>query len=166
MANCINAGDLQLGSRDVDRFTEDKPDTDLRALFSVHGEPFTVVARRDSEIERLQDLAGKRVNLGNPGSGQRGTMEIVMLAMGWEKATFSLAEELPASQQSLALCQDNGLAPHLEGYAHEALARAAYVDGDEATAMKHINQARRLAGQIEDAEDRALLEADLDELEA
>ncbi|MEO3429131.1 TAXI family TRAP transporter solute-binding subunit [Pelagibius sp. CAU 1746] len=87
-------------------FSADKPDSGLRALFSVHGEPFTLVARRDAEIARLQDLAGKRVNIGNPGSGQRGTMEIVMLAMGWEKSTFTLAEELPASQQSLALCHD------------------------------------------------------------
>ncbi len=89
-----------------DRFTQDKPDPKLRALFSVHGEPFTLVVRRDAGIERLQDLVGKRVNIGNPGSGQRGTMETVMLAMGWEKSTFSLAEELPSSQQSLALCHN------------------------------------------------------------
>ncbi len=87
-------------------FTEDKPDGDLRALFSVHGEPFTLVARRDAEIGHLRDLIGKRVNIGNPGSGQRGTMEVVMFAMGWENSTFSLAEGLPASQQSLALCHD------------------------------------------------------------
>lgn len=87
-------------------FTEDKADPDLRAVFSVHGEPFTLVARRDAGIEHLADLAGKRVGIGNPGSGQRGTMEVVMLAMGWEKSTFSLAEELPAGQQSLALCHE------------------------------------------------------------
>ena len=106
-------------------FTENKPDTDLRALFSVHGEPFTLVARRDAEIERLQDLVGKRVNLGNPGSGQRGTMEIVMQAMGWEKATFSLAEELPATQQSLALCHDRVQAMiYTVGHPNDSVAQA------------------------------------------
>ena len=82
------------------------PDTDLRALFSLHGEPFTVVARRDAGILRFLDLKGKRVNIGNPGSGQRATMEVVMEAEGWSKSDFSLANDLPASQQSLALCND------------------------------------------------------------
>src|SRR5690606_31094376 len=61
-----------------DDFARDRPDTELRALFSLHSEAFLLVARRDAEIVRLPDLAGKRVNIGNPGSGQRGTMEIVM----------------------------------------------------------------------------------------
>jgi TRAP transporter TAXI family solute receptor len=87
-------------------FQDAGPDGDLRALFSVHGEPFTLVVRRDSGIRQLADLKGRRVNIGNPGSGQRATMEVVMAAMGWTKADFLLAEELPASQQSLALCHN------------------------------------------------------------
>jgi len=82
------------------------PDGTLRALFSVHGEPFTLVVRRDANIKSFDDLAGRRVNIGNPGSGQRATMEIVMQAKGWTRADFVLADELPASQQSLALCHD------------------------------------------------------------
>ena len=78
----------------------------VRALFSAHPEPFTVLARRDAEIRTLDDLKGRRVNIGNPGSGQRATMESVMAAKGWSKKDFSLAEELPASQQSLALCHE------------------------------------------------------------
>jgi len=77
----------------------------LRSLFSVHGEPFTLVARRDSGIRSLADLEGRRVNLGNPGSGQRATMQVVMDAMGWTPKSFALAGELPAAQQSLALCR-------------------------------------------------------------
>jgi TRAP transporter TAXI family solute receptor len=112
----VRGGKLQFGVAQSDwqfhalngssRFSEAGSDPDLRALFSVHGEPFTVVARRDAGIGTFDDLKGKRVNIGNPGSGQRATMEVVMGAMGWDKSVFSLANELPASQQSLALCHD------------------------------------------------------------
>ncbi len=76
---------------------------DLRAVFSVHGEPFTVVARSDAGIESFADLKGKRVNIGNPGSGQRGTMEVLMGALGWSKDDFALASELKSAEQSAAL---------------------------------------------------------------
>lgn len=87
-------------------FADAGPDSELRALFSVHGEPFTVVARTDAGIDHFDDLPGKRVNIGNPGSGQRATMETVLDAMGWDAKTFALVDELPADQQSLALCHD------------------------------------------------------------
>lgn len=112
----LRAGDMQIAVAQSDwqfhavegsgPFADANADSDLRALFSVHGEPFTVVARRDSGIRSLGDLAGRAVNIGNPGSGQRATMEVVMQAMGWDKSVFSLANELPASQQSLALCHN------------------------------------------------------------
>ena len=78
----------------------------LRALFSVHGEPFTLVARQDSGIESFDDLKGRRVNIGNPGSGQRATMEVVMAAKGWTIDDFLVAQEYNAAEQSLALCND------------------------------------------------------------
>ncbi len=114
--NDVRDGKLDLGlaqsdaqyyaAEGSDKFQDASPDTELRALFSVHSEPFTLVARQDSGISHLNDLVGKRVNIGNPGSGQRATMEVVMEAKGWDKSTFSLANELPAWQQSLALCHD------------------------------------------------------------
>ena len=86
--NTIAAGELDMGVCQSDwqyhayhgttKFKDKGPNKDLRAVFSVHPEPFTVVARADSGIKRFKDLKGKRVNIGNPGSGQRGTMEVVM----------------------------------------------------------------------------------------
>jgi TRAP transporter TAXI family solute receptor len=78
----------------------------LRSLFSLHGELFTVVVRRDAGIESLDDLAGKRVNIGNPGSGQRAIMEMVMMAKGWTQKSFQLADELSDAEQLLALCHN------------------------------------------------------------
>ena len=80
---------------------------DLRAVFRVHGEPLTLLARADSGIETLDDLEGKRVNIGNPGSGQRNTMEVVMDAKGWTEDTFSLASQLGAAEQASALSDNN-----------------------------------------------------------
>jgi hypothetical protein len=78
----------------------------LRILMLLHGEPFTVVARRDAGISKLADLAGKRVNIGVPGSDQRVVMQQVMAAMGWSRDSFALADELTGPEQSLALCHD------------------------------------------------------------
>ncbi len=112
----IRAGTLELGLAQSDAqyhayegtgsFSAAGPDADLRSLFAIHDEPFTVVARADSGIDAFDDLPGKRVNLGNPGSGQRATMGVLMAAKDWDKSVFSLANELPASQQAMALCQN------------------------------------------------------------
>jgi TRAP transporter TAXI family solute receptor len=82
------------------------PNRDLRAVFSLHSEPFTVVARKDSKITKFEDLKGKRLNIGNIGSGMRATMERVMQAYGWKHSDFSLMSELTAVQQGSALCND------------------------------------------------------------
>ena len=132
----VRAGRLHLGVAQSDwqyhavqgsrAFGSIGPDPDLRALFSVHSEPFTVVARRDSGIRKLEDLKGKRVNIGNPGSGQRGTMEVVMKAEGWSPSVFALANDLPASQQSLALCHDRVQAMvYTVGHPNASVAQAA-----------------------------------------
>ncbi len=114
--NTIRAGELDMGVAQSDWqyhawhgskvFKDQGPNKDLRAVFSVHPEPFTVVARKDSGIKNFQDLKGKRVNIGNPGSGQRGTMEVVMEALGWTKKDFKLASELKSSEQASALCDN------------------------------------------------------------
>jgi TRAP transporter TAXI family solute receptor len=115
--NAIRGGELEFGVAQSDwqfhafngtsRFEEQGPFEDLRAIFSVHPEPFTVVARADAGIETFEDLKGKRVNVGNPGSGQRGTMEVLMEAMGWTMDDFAVASELQAAEQSQALCDNN-----------------------------------------------------------
>ncbi len=114
--NAIRSNELDMGVAQSDwqyhayngtsKFEGNGPFKKLRAVFSVHPEPFTVVARADAGIKNFSDLKGKRVNIGNPGSGQRGTMEVLMAAMGWTKSTFSLSSELKASEQSKALCDN------------------------------------------------------------
>ena len=80
---------------------------EMRAMFALHGEPLTVVAREDADIDNVKDLKGKRVNLGNPGSGQRDTMEVVMDALGWTRDDCALVSELDAAEQAAALGDNN-----------------------------------------------------------
>ncbi|WP_051496188.1 TAXI family TRAP transporter solute-binding subunit [Halomonas sp. BC04] len=88
-------------------FADVGPDDSLRALFSVHSEPFTLVVRREAGILGFDDLEQRAVNIGNPGSGQRATMLQLMAARGWTLDNFALVNELPADQQSLELCHGN-----------------------------------------------------------
>jgi TRAP transporter TAXI family solute receptor len=115
--NTIRAGELDFGVVQSDwqyhsyngtsKFEEAGPFEDLRAVFSVHPEPFTVVARADAGVRNFDELEGKRMNVGNPGSGQRGTIEVLLEEMGWSFDSFSLATELKAAEQSQALCDNN-----------------------------------------------------------
>jgi TRAP transporter TAXI family solute receptor len=110
--NAIKAGDMDMGVAQSDwqyhayngtaKFEGDKFDKE-RAVFSVHSEPFNVIARNDAGIETFDDLKGKRVNVGNPGSGQLATMEVVLAAKGWTMADFALASELKPAEQAAAL---------------------------------------------------------------
>jgi TRAP transporter TAXI family solute receptor len=84
-------------------FAQSGPYRDLRAVLSLHAEPLTIVAREDSGIATVADLRGKRVNIGNPGSGQRATTEEVMAANGWTMADFAQVSELPSDAQAAAL---------------------------------------------------------------
>ncbi len=111
--NAIKAGDMDMGVAQSDwqfhayngtsKFEEDGAFDNLRAVFSVHGEPFTVIARADAGIATFDDLKGKRVNVGNPGSGQLATMEVVLDAKGWTMDDFALASELKPAEQAAAL---------------------------------------------------------------
>ncbi|HDZ80241.1 MAG TPA: TAXI family TRAP transporter solute-binding subunit, partial [Roseobacter sp.] len=110
--NAIKAGDMDMGVAQSDwqfhayngtsQFEGDKFDKE-RAVFSVHAEPFTVIARADAGIESFDDLKGKRVNVGNPGSGQLATMQVVLDAKGWSMDDFALASELKPAEQAAAL---------------------------------------------------------------
>ena len=82
----------------------DETHENLRSVFSLQAVPFTILARQDAGVSALDDLKDRRVNIGAPGSEQRAMMDLVMAAKDWTKDDFQLAEELPAAQQSLALC--------------------------------------------------------------
>jgi TRAP transporter 4TM/12TM fusion protein/TRAP transporter TAXI family solute receptor len=78
--NAVLSGDLDFGIAQSDRqyqaynglaeWTQAGNQPDLRSVFSIHPEAITLIASENSEINTLEDLKNKRINLGNPGSGQ------------------------------------------------------------------------------------------------
>ena len=112
--NTIKAGELDFGFaqsdvqynalKGVGAFKDAGAWGDQRAVFSVHPEPFTVLARKEANIKGFADFKGKRFNVGNPGSGTRASMEEMLGAMGWKLGDFALASELKADEHGPALC--------------------------------------------------------------
>ncbi len=86
---------------------EGKKNDKLRAVFSIHPEPFTVMARTDAKIANFDDLKGKRVNVGDPGSGTRATMNVILAAKGWTDKEFKVASELKPAEMASVMCDNN-----------------------------------------------------------
>ncbi|MEM1420815.1 MAG: TAXI family TRAP transporter solute-binding subunit, partial [Pseudomonadota bacterium] len=114
--NTIREGDLEFGVAQSDwqyhafngtsKFEDAGKFEDLRAVFSVHPEPVTIIARADAGISNVTDLKGKRVNIGNPGSGTRGTWEVMEAALGWDRSDLKLAAEMKSAETGQAVCDD------------------------------------------------------------
>jgi hypothetical protein len=114
--NAIMAGDLEFGVVQSDRQFQaikgspdsewaGNPQKDLRAVFSIHPESITLVAAVDADIKDITDLKGKRVNIGNPGSGQRQNSIDALTAVGIDYEKDLNAEGIKASE-SAGLLQD------------------------------------------------------------
>lgn len=116
--NAIMAGDLEFGVVQSDRqyqaikglaeWKDSGPQADLRAVFSIHPESVTLVATVDSGIKNITDLKGKRVNIGNPGSGQRQNSIDALTAVGLNFESDLKAEGVKASEAP-GLLQDGRL---------------------------------------------------------
>ena len=111
--NAVLSGDLEFGVVQSDRqyqawhglseWKETGPRKNLRSVFSIHPEAVTLIASVDSGIETITDLRGKRVNLGNPGSGPlqnaRDALTIHGIDEGDIRAEYVKAVEAPGLLQ-------------------------------------------------------------------
>ncbi len=114
--NAIMAGDLEFGVVQSDRqfqaingmaeWKTKGPQTDLRAVFSIYPEAVTLVAAADAGISSSKDLRGKKVNIGNPGSGQRQNAIDALTAAALNYEIDLTAESIKASEAA-GLLQDN-----------------------------------------------------------
>lgn len=121
--NTIRAGELDIGVVQSDvqynatkgegQFKDKGAMDGLRAIFSIHPEPLMVAARKESGVKQFQDFKGKRFNIGNPGSGQRATVDQLLPKLGLQKSDFTLASELKADEHGAALCDNK-----IDGFAY------------------------------------------------
>jgi uncharacterized protein len=106
--NAVMSGDLEFGVVQSDRqyqamkgmaeWKDKGPQKDLRAVFSIHPESVTLCAAVDAGINDIKDLKGKRVNIGNPGSGQRQNSIDALEAVGLNFETDMQAEQVKAAE--------------------------------------------------------------------
>lgn len=85
---------------------EGHPMTELRSVLSLHAETFTILARPDAGISGVESLRGKRINIGNPGSGTRATWDEVEGALGMQRSDFSAVSELRPDAAAELLCKN------------------------------------------------------------
>ena len=138
--NTIRAGELEFGVAQSDwqyhayngtsKFKDQGKFEKLRAVFSVHAEPVTIIARDDSNIANITDLKGKRLNIGNPGSGTRGTWEVIEGALGWKREDLKIASEMKSAETGQAVCDNKidsyfWLVGHPSALTQESLASCA-----------------------------------------
>jgi len=112
--NTIKAGELEFGVAQSDwqyhayngtsKFADAGKFEKLRSVFSVHPEPVTVIARADAKVKNITDLKGKRLNIGNPGSGTRGTWDVLEETLGWKRTDLALAAEMKSAETGAAVC--------------------------------------------------------------
>ena len=113
--NGVLGGDLEFGIAQSDRqfqayngqseWKDKGPQKDLRSVFSIYPEQITLLAALDAKINTVADLKGKRVNLGDPGSGNRQNAIDVLEAAGLNYEKDLKAESVKASEAA-ALLQD------------------------------------------------------------
>ncbi|MCJ8340348.1 MAG: TAXI family TRAP transporter solute-binding subunit [Pseudomonadales bacterium] len=112
--NTIRANELEFGVAQSDwqyhayhgtsKFADAGKFEKLRSVFSVHAEPVTVIARADAQVKNITDLKGKRLNIGNPGSGTRGTWDVLEETLGWKRSDLALAAEMKSAETGAAVC--------------------------------------------------------------
>jgi TRAP transporter TAXI family solute receptor len=77
----------------------------LRLLMPLYREPVTLIVRKDAKVSSVQDLAGKKINVGAPFSLQENVFSEIMVAEGWQSRSFRLVQKLSAvhAQDFIAL---------------------------------------------------------------
>lgn len=110
------------------RFRADGPDEGLRAVFSLHGEAVTLVARRPAGIRTVSDLRDKQVDLGPDETYRSLFMDMILTAEGMERDDLAGTSGLSLAAGLAKLCEGtldavSIVAAHPNGVLAEAMAR-------------------------------------------
>jgi uncharacterized protein len=98
--------DVQYAGTNGDGHWEGHPVRNLRSVMSLYPEVMTIISRADAGINGVDDLKGKRVNIGPPGSGTRATWDELERALGMTRSDLALATEFPSDSATELLCSN------------------------------------------------------------
>ena len=82
---------------------KDMGDTNLRSVVAIYPELLAFVVSKESGIKSINDLAGKKINVGNPGSGNEATALSVFKAYNFDIAKLGHRGVLTAQECPHAL---------------------------------------------------------------
>ena len=135
--NAVMSGDLDFGIVQSDRQFQayngiadwdGDPQTDLRAVFSIHPESLTLLASEESGITVLEDLAGKIVNIGDSGSGTLGNSIDILTAAGIDPDSDFQAEGLKPAEAA-GMLQDGRIDAYFYTVGHPSASFKEAVSG-------------------------------------
>ena len=86
-------------------FAGEDPLTDLKLVTYLYEMPLLVIYNKELPIERIADLAGLRIDIGNAGSGKRAIADTLFAAMGWSRDDFSFVSESGTREVEDAFCR-------------------------------------------------------------
>jgi TRAP transporter TAXI family solute receptor len=154
--NAVMSGDLDFGVVQSDRqyqainglaeWEKAGKQEDLRAVFSIHPEAVTLVAAADAGIKTFADLKGKRVNIGNVGSGQRQNSIDALTANGMDFKKDIKHENIKAAEAP-GLLQDGRIDAFFYTVGHPAGAIKEATAGARKTLFIAITKVDTLTSQ-------------------
>jgi TRAP transporter TAXI family solute receptor len=128
--NAIKSGELDFGMTQSDvqynavkglQQFKDKVDSELRAVYAVHPEPFTVLARKGGQHQQVRGFQGQAFQCRQPWFGHARLHAAVVGRIAVDDEGFALATELNADEQGPALC-DNKIDGFYYGVGHPSAA--------------------------------------------
>lgn len=102
--------------------------SNLRAIAALYPEPVHVVARADAKLKSIADLKGKRVSLGEPGSGTLVEARLVLETLGLSECLVKA--QYPRLSEAVGLLEKNGIDAFflMAGYPVPAITEAASME--------------------------------------
>lgn len=78
--------------------------SELRGVAALQAEPVTVMVRSDLGIESFEGLKGRKINIGEAGSGTRATWEVIAETLDWSEEDQAAVSEYSATEAFVAFC--------------------------------------------------------------
>jgi TRAP transporter TAXI family solute receptor len=155
--NAIKKGELDFGIAQSDVVYQayngegkfkGKPFKGERVVMSIHPELLTLVVRKDSGIKSFFDQKGKRINIGNPGSGNEAAVKTLFGACKSLKLSDIKQEQLKAAECPNAL-KDKKIDGYyyMVGHPTANIKDAANSTGIDLISLDNVAAAKKLVAQ-------------------